>query len=261
VAGANSVCVTEATSNGTAWSRRINNSIQYWSPVFSGVQFRLMTAMANYQGPSTAFPVNGAPKPKEISANVTWARGPLSLAAGYDSHQGLRAGTVTTAGTNPNPKDTAFQIGAKWNFGPGEVGAGYEKLKYADNGTQAAPANGMNVPAFVVNGKWSVGPGAVWASYSKTSGGKSCSTANTTVGSAACGVAAKMTTVGYDYIMSKRTKMYVAFNKIDNGFNGTVGSTYYYIAGPAANVGVGGSGGLAPGTQVTTIGLGIQHSF
>src|SRR5438132_2670616 len=28
-----SVCVTEATSNGTAWSRRVNNSIQYWSPV------------------------------------------------------------------------------------------------------------------------------------------------------------------------------------------------------------------------------------
>src|SRR6266478_5130905 len=32
------VCVTEATANNTAWSRRINNSVQYWSPVFNGLQ-------------------------------------------------------------------------------------------------------------------------------------------------------------------------------------------------------------------------------
>src|SRR5438034_2054250 len=31
---AQGTCATEATSNGTAWSRRTNNSIQYWSPVF-----------------------------------------------------------------------------------------------------------------------------------------------------------------------------------------------------------------------------------
>jgi predicted porin len=101
----------------------------------------------------------------------------------------------------------------------------------------------------------------VWASYSKTPGGKSCSTATTTIGSASCGVAAKQTTVGYDYVMSKRTKMYVAYNKIDNGLNGAVGSSYYYIAGPAANVGNGTSGGLVAGTDVTTIGLGMQHTF
>jgi predicted porin len=105
----------------------------------------------------------------------------------------------------------------------------------------------------------------VWASYSKSQGGKSCNV-NQTIGSAACGVSAKMTTIGYDYIMSKRTKMYVAYNKIDNGFNGVVGTNYYYIAGPAGNVGgsTAGSGtasGISPGTNVTTIGLGMQHTF
>jgi hypothetical protein len=39
------------------------------------------------------------------------------------------------------------------------------------------------------------------------------------------------------------------------------GSSYYYIAGPAANVGNGTSGGLSGGTDVTTFGLGIQHVF
>src|SRR5713101_9878074 len=109
----NGVCVTEATSNGTAWSRRVNNSIQYWSPVFSGVQFKLMTALANYQSPASSFP-NGVPKPKEYSGNVTWARGPLALAFGYDSHEGLRPNTAV--GGVVNPKDSAIQLGAKWDF-------------------------------------------------------------------------------------------------------------------------------------------------
>src|SRR6266852_600586 len=104
-AGAGSVCTTEVTSNRTAWSRRTNNSIQYWSPVFSGVQFRLGTALANYQSPDTAF-TNGTPKPQVLSGNVTWARGPLSLAAAYESHKGLRPGLLTG---NPNPTDHAIQ--------------------------------------------------------------------------------------------------------------------------------------------------------
>ena len=77
----------------------------------------------------------------------------------------------------------------------------------------------------------------------------------------ACGVSVKMTTVGYDYILSKRTKMYVAYNKIDNGFNGTVGSNYYYVAGPAGNNANGTASGIQAGTDVTTIGLGLQHTF
>jgi predicted porin len=71
--------------------------------------------------------------------------------------------------------------------------------------------------------------------------------------------------LGYDYIMSKRTKMYFAYNKIDNG----ISTNYYYIAGPAANGGGaaaatsvnGTAGGLDRGTDVTTLAIGMQHSF
>jgi predicted porin len=274
-AGANSVCVTEATANGTAWSRRVNNSIQYWSPVFSGVQFKLMTALANYQSPDNAVAQpGGTPKMKEYSGNVTWARGPLALAFGLDSHEGLRPNTA--AGGVPNPKDTAVQFGIKWDFGMAQIGGGLEQLKYGNNATAGAPDTGMKVSAAVINGRVNAGPGQVWASWSQTPGGKSCTqpaafnpntgTGNLTIGSAACGDAgkAKMLTLGYDYVMSKRTKMYVAYNKIDNG----ISTNYYYIAGPAANGpgpaqvnGTGTNGGLAAGTDVTTIALGIQHTF
>jgi predicted porin len=66
-----------------------------------------------------------------------------------------------------------------------------------------------------------------------------------------------MMTLGYDYVLSKRTKMYVAYNKIDNG----ISTNYYYIAGPAGNNANGTASGVQPGTDVTTIGLGIQHTF
>src|SRR5712691_1581045 len=249
--GANGVCATEVTGNGTSWSRRNNNSIQYWSPVWSGVQFRLATALANYQSADSAPTASGVQKPKYYSGNVTYARGPWALAAGYESHEGFRPGG---AGGSANPKDNAFQIGGKWDFGLGQVGVGYESLKYKSN--NAAGDNGMKVPNYVVNGRFNAGPGAVWATLSGTQGGKDCPVATTTVGGAACGSAgkARMTVVGYDYVMSKRTKMYVAYAKIDNGFSGTTGTTYYYIAGPAAQgnaVGRGTSGALIAGTDVT----------
>src|SRR5258708_35901924 len=275
-AGANSVCVTEATANGTAWSRRINNSIQYWSPVFSGVQFKLMTALANYQSPDSSQP-NGTPKMKEYSGNVTWARGPLALAFGFDSHEGLRpipavnppSPSVVPVNGVPNPKDTAVQVGAKCDFGMAQVGAGLEQLKYANNAVAGQPDTGMKVSAVVVNGRVNAGPGQVWASWSQTPGGKSCTQPalfnsntganNLTIGSAACGDAgkAKMMTVGYDYIMSKRTKMYVAYNKIDNG----ISTSYYYIAGPAANLGNAPTATLPPSPPLTNATLGIQPTF
>jgi len=259
-----SSCATEATGNGTSWSRRNNNSIQYWSPVFSGVQFRLGTALANYQSADSSPTLSGVQKPKYYSGNVTYARGPLALAAAYESHEGFRAGA---AGGTANPKDNAFQIGGKWDFGLGQVGVGYESLKYESN--NAAGDNGMKVPSFVVNGRVNAGPGAVWASVSATAGGKDC-TSTTVIGNAACGSSgkARMSVVGYDYVMSKRTKMFVAYAKIDNGFSGTTGTNYYYIAGPAAQgsltpptAGRGTAGAVFAGTDVTTIALGMQHTF
>jgi len=278
---AGGTCVTEATISATAWSRRVNNSVQYWSPVMAGFQFKLMTAMAPYQSPSSGPSYqNALLKPKEYSANATWARGPLSLAVGYDFHQGLRTNTTgafpatapsVSAGAPDAVKDTAVQVAGKWNFGPGEIGVGYEQISYGDaNAGVAGTTNAaMKVPAYVVNGRFNAGPGAIWASYSGTDA-KSCTQAGagaaTAIGSAVCGAKAKMYSVGYDYILSKRTKMYVAYNKIDNGVvtrsNGVEqGSNYYYIAGPAANQGNGGTSALVNGTDVTTFGVGIQHVF
>jgi len=285
-------CVTEATANNTAFSRRISDSIQYWSPVFAGAQVKLMTALATYQSPgaspNSAAIASGLPKAKEYSLSVTWAGGPISLAAAYDAHEGLRPSTI--ANGVANPKDHAVQVGGKFNFGPGEIGIGYEQLTYANTNPDNAATgdNGMKVTNYVVNGRFNVGPGAVWASYAMTPGGKNChptgagaagNTAfssttganNNVIGNAACSTGtaisgqsassaqgeAKIITIGYDYVLSKRTKMYVAYNKIDNGQS----TNYYYVAGPAGNNANGTASGVQAGTDVTTFGLGLQHLF
>jgi len=162
----NGACVTEVTASSVAFSRRINNSVQYWTPIMSGFQAKLMTAMNPYQSPgSVTLGTNNAnvQKAKEYSASLAWARGPLSLGVGYDFHQGLRP--VTTANGIADAKDTALQLGAKWNFGPGEIGVGYESIEFGNTATGTATDSGMKVPAYVVNGRWNIGPGAVWASY------------------------------------------------------------------------------------------------
>src|SRR6266705_4238670 len=269
-------CVTEVTGNTKSFHRRLNNTIQYWSPVFSGVQFKLATQLANYQSPSSSpIPLNGGQqKPKLYSGNVVWTRGPALATFGFESHEGYNPGTNATG--LANPKDTAIQIGGKYDFGMGQVGVGYEQLKYGSNNTTA---NGYKQANYVVNGRYNVGPGAIWAGYTKTPGGKSCdggaAVAASVTASAVCGAdsSAKQLSVGYDYILSKRTKMYVAYNKIDNG----AGTNYYYIAGPAGNNGGvatpgavatgiaapfnGTASGVAQGTDVTSLAFGIQHTF
>ena len=262
-----SVCTTEATGNGTSWSRRTNDSINYATPVMAGVQVKLQMALVPYQSPSvspgSAAVASGLPKAKSNSAGVTWAQGPVSVGFGYEIHEGFRPSAAATGVANPT--DKAMQIGAKFDFGMGVVGVGYEKLDYAQNNNSTTAANGMKVPAYTVNGRLNAGPGAVFASYGKTGGGTGCvgpvgTAAGTTIGSASCGSTfgtAKSIAVGYDYILSKRTKFYAAYNKIDNG----AGTNYYYIAGPAGNNANGTSSGIQAGTDVTTLAVGVQHTF
>jgi len=265
---AGNVCTTELTGGATQWSRRTSNSIQWWSPVFSGLQFKLGTAVANYQSASSATTATqpGTQKPKYWSGSVQWARGPFTIAGAYESHEGFRQGTSATAVANP--KDSAFALSGKWNFGPGQVGVIWEQLEYANIAAPGATDNGVKQQNIMLNGTWNVGPGAIWAGYTMTDGGKSC-TAGATGLLLGCGADGEATvlSLGYDYILSKRTKLIFAYAKIDNSPTSATfaGSPYYYIAGPAGNnpaaQGQGTASGIQPSTDTTTLAFGIQHVF
>jgi len=249
------VCVVEVTTNSTSWSKRISNSIQYWSPRMAGVQVKLATAMYNYKSPENAPLAAGQQDVGFLSGNVTYARGPLSVGLGFETHKGFQA--TNAANSKLDGTDTGVLIGAKWNFGPGQVGVAYETLDY-DPTTTAAGAQGFKINNTSITAKWNVGPGAVWAGYTATPGGKDCVDNTNGPGNSACGDSGKAneTVVGYDYVMSKRSKLFLAYAKFDNGTR----TNYYYIAGPAANS-TGFGGGLARGTDVTTVAVGLNHTF
>ena len=67
--------------------------------------------------------------------------------------------------------------------------------------------------------------------------------------------------------MSKRTALYATYGKITNGQGSntagtaTVGSSYYYIAGPAGNSTQGSVSAVTAGTDVTTYAVGVKHTF
>jgi len=266
------VCFPEVTGGSTSFHRRNNDSVNYTSPMMAGFQFAIQTELPNYQSPGGSsggggngtFPA-GVQHAKLWSLNGIWARGPLVLAAGYELHQGFRPGTA--AGQNINPKDTAIQGGIKWDFGIAQIGAGVEKISYGDNTGGATVNTKMDITNWQLNGKLALGPGALWGQYTKSSA-KSCTNpalaangqqlAFTVIGNAACSSDAKEFAIGYDYILSKRTKVYLAYNKIDNG-NGT---NYYYAAPSApAQTANGTFNSITAGTDVQVLAVGIQHSF
>ena len=258
------LCAPQTEGNGTAFSRRESNYMEYTTPNFSGFQGKIGTIASEWSEPSTTTPAGlSQSKPKLWSYNVTWSGGPFSAGFGYETHDGYRA--TNGALSNRNAKDKGWTIGGKWNFGAGEIGAGYESLKYGNAATDVA-SNAFDQKVWVVNGNWKVTPaGTLSAGYSKTPGRSNCG-ASLTDALGTCGNAqgAKHLHLAYDHAMSKRTSLYAMYAKLTNNNNGVSGAAYYYIAGPTGNGTAGtGSGpnGIAAGVDVTTYAVGVRHTF
>jgi predicted porin len=258
VAGQVTLCQTNESA-GTAFDRRLSDTILYRSPVVAGVRFAAMLAANEFKEPSTSTPAGTAQhNPGLSSFSLTWAGGPFSAAMGYERHTGFNATNV--AATNRDAKDTGFEVGGRYNYGRGLLGLGYEQLKYGNAGTQAVDT-GFTLKNWVVQGTFNVTPAdVVAAGYSKTNGRTSCGNGlnpNAAIPTCGDGTGAKMWTLSYDHSFSKRTAVYALYSKIDNN----AGATYYYIAGPQSTTNGGTLGGLSAGQDVTTMQLGVKHTF
>lgn len=276
-------CVDGAEGAATSFHRRLSKTVQYWSPVWSGFQFKIATQLNNYKAPgSTITTVNtlsgNNPDPSLWSYSLKWTGGPFEVYGAYETH---RAFNVVTTSADVNVKDTGMQLGGKWDFGQGTVTLQWERLSYGNNASSLAiggtaaqsAATDYKLVNWALGGTFKIGGnGLLWGSYSKTPGRSSCGGSATVIGGGLDGLcgsatAASFLTLGYDHNMSKRTALYAAYGRINNGQgNNTgntalVGSTYYYIAGPAGNTGVGAGVGVTAGTDVTTYAVGIKHTF
>jgi predicted porin len=264
-------CGGDLTSSATSFNRTISNSIKYITPVIAGFRFSTLLEVPDYNEPATTSSPGGIAgalgstryEPRSGAMALTWTGGPFSAGAGWERHQGYRASN--TSGTNRSAEDIGWTLGGKWNFGVGQLGVGFEQLKYENSGTALA-ANNFKIRNYVVNGQFRVLPnGVVSAAYSWTPGARDCGAGTPatgivpTGGNVACGSAgkAKVMTVSYDHLLSKRTTIYATAGRIDNGS----GSNYYYFAGPLTNSNNGTTSGLARGQDATMVATGVKHSF
>jgi predicted porin len=188
--GARTWIASNAADSG--WS----NQIIYSTPDFNGLR-----ANVHYQFGEVA----GSSGTNNIGINVLYAKGPLGLAAFYHNAQvsnpngGAALIDATAAPVNYRAinKQKAYFLGGSYNLNVAKLFATYQ-VNDDDTPTAADMKDktvslGASVPA---------GPGSVLASYARTKRDGSL------VGA---GLKRDTLSVGYDYLLSKRTDVYAIY--------------------------------------------------
>lgn len=214
-------------ANGSVvFDNRLKNAIAYISPNFSGLTVALATGTQNEIG------TQGNPDPKAVSFGAMYSNGPIYVGYGYEklTNNALIANTTDA---------TDNKLGVGYSFDMGKVAVVYDKM--STSGGTAGGQTAADRSAWYLNGQINAGVGAVKLAYGKMNNGK---VANADTG-------AKWWAIGYDYPMSKRTKLYAVYTKTTNNSGATyaVGSKVGSYYAPGA------------GEDPSTVSLGIRHSF
>jgi predicted porin len=260
--------------------RRVADSIQYWSPSWSGFQVKAQygTESGNKQAVAagTPNPPNGSLKPSLWAGSVTYSAGPLYVGVGYERHKDLSAlgaqlvgGTGFTlnsvAGGSTAPvitirsgatgvsgsTDTAWNLNARYTFGAFTVGGYYESLKWSWNyGTDTAgDLKEMKKKAWGLEGAWVGGPHTVGIRYARAKKLELGVSSLTAAGTNADDSGATGWIFGYAYSLSKRSSAYVYHTRITNDANARyTGIVFSGISG-------------GPGSDPRYTGVGLRHTF
>ena len=168
------------------FDRRDQNMIQYWSPTWGGLAFKLMYQV-NEGKTATS-------NPHDSSGNITYTNGPLYVFYAYEDHKDPNA-TVK--------KETGNSIGGYFMFGPVKLGAEYEEIKrHAVTGDD--PSKRKEMLASVV---WTIGNNALIYQYQKSKNGAVAPAVEPSCDS---------NTLAWKYTFSKRTFMLLQYMKTDN---------------------------------------------
>lgn len=235
-----------------SFDRRQGNSVQYVSPNWAGLHFRLQHSVN--EGTTQVVANGPVIKPTVTGGYVQYDRGTLSLRYAYDQHRDyfgltqLGGGAAGTA-TNPKSKDEGHKFVVLWTIANTRITGQWDRLRYRNEDQSAANINEYKRDAYyaVLEQRFFGGRQSVWGAYGRANDG-SCRKVNGT-SCVTSGLGATFWNVGYIYRFSKRTEGFLYYYKVDNKESGT------YSIGP----GLGPT--IAPGAEVTGWGTGIQHFF
>ena len=239
--------ISSGAGNNSSFSRRVGNSVNYDSPSFGG--FSVSAQYGANEGRSvTAQPTtpNSAVDPSLYGLSGTYRGGPFAVGLGYQQHNDFRGAGLT---------DSSYVLSASWTSGPFLVQGSYSKFMYD---TAAGDVKRDN---FLIGGAYAMGNHRFRLQYQQANDTKGASIGggSTAIGNVAtfngsgADTGAKVYSLNYGYLLSKRTEVYGFYAVLDNDANGRTN-----LAGSAA---LGVSGGALRGMDATTIGVGIAHSF
>ena len=221
-------------SASTAFDGRAANTIHYATPTMNGFSGRV--AYANMTETNTTA---AQAKSNLVSLAATYDTAPFYGALGYEEHN---LDTVRTGG-----KESAWKLGMGYTLDALTLGLAYEKTN--DNLCAAVVAGGCAAigndrfghDAYYLSGNYKMGANAVKLAYGRA--GQIASVQNT---------GANQFSLGYDHGLSKRTKLYTIYSRIDNKSASDYGFSQTTSAASTVN-------GI--GASPSVFSLGVRHSF
>jgi predicted porin len=228
--------MTLSSAAGPAgFSNRYTQSFNYDTPNMGGftgyVQFTTLQATVNAVESAAA-----VAEGRVLGLGGMFATGPLAIVAAYEVRDENRA---TFSPQNVNSEDTAWLIGARYRIGPVTLGLTYTDLE-SDSGTGTV----VSRTAWNLAGEWQIGAGAIRAGYALADDRE-------TNGTSASDSGAVQYQIGYWHNLSKRTKVYAAYVKLDNDSFGVYNLTA--LTTGASNV--------KAGDSADVVAFGIYHTF
>ena len=244
------VCAFSAGSK-TAFQRRLSNVVQWFSPTWNGLQLNVAVETNGPKTSSTFANVGGTisrADPSLWAMHVRYTQPNWAVVVAYENHKNfnLSAQTATAATDSRNSSDNAWKLGGNYNFGVVQIGAAYEELKY-DLGTNGTPTNRKD-KNWSLQAAMPFGPHTVRGAYTNGS-------VSGTVVAAGTSQDATLWTLSYEYALSKRSLLYVAYAKLnqDNASTRNFGTNI-----EAHN---GATQGILTGADVRYISFGMNHNF
>jgi predicted porin len=245
------------TAANASFDRRQGDSVQYWSPSWNGLAFRVQYS-AN-EG-KTADGIAIETDPFTWGAGITYENGPLYLNAAFERHEdyfGLNSmfgnSVAAVSATNDASEDTAYKVGAGYTFGNTTLNVIYEILEYeADGGA----IDDFDRDAVFVGLLHKIGAWTVRAAYAHAF----------EADFDAAGIFddddtdADLYVLGASYSFSKRTDVYGLVVFIDNGDNAAYNFGVNQLAPFVLNA-AGANTGAGLGSEFRGVGLGIRHAF
>jgi len=214
----------------SGFSERYTQSFNYDTPNMGG-----FTASAQVTTTNAAFNQldSAAVKGRAMGLGAQFATGPLAIVAALDRRDENRSELG-----GPDGKDQAWLAGVRYRIGPVTLGFTYTDLSVEDGAGLEATRTAWNLA-----GEWQIGAGAIRVGYANADSIEVNGTELADTG-------ATQMQIGYWHNLSKRTKVYAAYVKLDNDDNAA-----YNLTGLT-------TGDIATGGEsASVLAFGIFHTF